>query len=1377
MKKLLLFFFVLFAAAATAQTITWDGSDSNLWNNPANWDLNILPTASHDVVIPSGSDVSLNVSATINSIWVQGAATLAFNNSLSVSDVSSFDSGATINWSAGSLTGGATVTNYGTINLLTTSNKQIIGAAVLNNQGAIVFLDSGDLYITDGVLNNQVAGIIDMRIDAGNLSYSGGGSHLLNNMGLIKRTASAGTAEIECLLHNTGTVAVESGTLQFSIHTMELDNGIYNVAAGTVLHWASTQIATGILSGLVDGEIRWTSTVNVPAAQSTTFNFTGTGAINWLQGTLGGSGTLTNESKIQLSSTSNKLIIGGTTLNNQELITFIDGGDLYIADATLNNMPDGTIDMQFLGGNLSYTGGGSHVLNNYGIIKKTGSATFAMIECELHNVGTIDVQTGNLSLNYAGIELSNGLYNISAGAFLSINNVTTVRGVLSGLIAGEIIWTSTINIPSNESATFGFTGVGTGNINWQQGSLGGGGTLTNNFTMRMTTTSNKQVIGATTLNNDGLFYFQSSGDLYISDGIVNNLAGGVIDLRTDEGNISYSGGGSHVLNNFGLIKKTTSAGNATIESVLHNYATLTVESGTMSFQVGPTYFHGGTYNVATGTTMEWRHPVVLDGTLNGLVNGDIVWLSTVSVSTAANLAFSGAGGINWAAGSLNGGGNLVNAFTLRLATTANKTIFGSSTLQNDALMVFTDSGDLYVSDGTLNNMAAGIIDMQADAGNLSYSGGGSHILNNFGLIKRTTTIGTASIESELHNMGTLSIQSGTLTLGINPIHLNGGIYDVSSGATLHWQGATTVSGVLEGQIDGQLLWTSDVFVPASAEFNFVGSGHINWNGGALNGGGVLTNNAHLELGTTTNKQITGSTTLNNGGIIAMVDSGDLFISNGTMNNLASGVIDLMTDAANISYSGGGTHTLNNYGLIKKSVGSGTSLIQSTTTNYGTIDVQSGTIGINTFPFLNDATGTIMGTGTIELPGAPLFSNQGTFAPGGSPGTLNVTGNYDSANSSVIAVDLGGLTQETQYDVMNISGNAVFNGDITINLGFAPSIGDSFTVVNVLGNISTCNLNPSETAVRESLVYTFGVMCVANDAVVLTVTDIKALPPTASEQEFCAGATVAYLEAEGDNLQWYAAPSGGTALASNVVLESGFYYVSQTVNGFESDRTEVEVTVNTTPAPSATAQSFTGSATVADLEATGTDLRWYDNAALSNPLAPSTPVATGTYYVTQTLNDCESEATAVSVTVNDQIYPFYVDSDGDGFGAGDLVNVPASDPDVAPEGYSLNNTDCDDADADAYQSADMYIDEDGDGYHSDNVDAVCYGAEVPEGYSLTTLGEDCDDTDANAWQSADVYVDMDGDGFHGEMIADYCYGSSLPQNYSTSTDGEDCDDSD
>ena len=147
--------------------------------------------------------------------------------------------------------------------------------------------------------------------------------------------------------------------------------------------------------------------------------------------------------------------------------------------------------------------------------------------------------------------------------------------------------------------------------------------------------------------------------------------------------------------------------------------------------------------------------------------------------------------------------------------------------------------------------------------------------------------------------------------------------------------------------------------------------------------------------------------------------------------------------------------------------------------------------------------------------------------------------------------------------------------------------------------------------------------------------INATPsaPNASAQSFCGSATVADLVPSGSSLTWYDVATAGSALTSGTALASGTYYVSQTTNGCEGPRTAVAVTVNGTALPTASAQTFCGPVTVASLVASGTLINWYNVAIGGAALAGSTSLTSGTYYVTQTLNGCESPRLSVAVTVN------------------------------------------------------------------------------------------------------------------------------------------------
>ena len=149
-----------------------------------------------------------------------------------------------------------------------------------------------------------------------------------------------------------------------------------------------------------------------------------------------------------------------------------------------------------------------------------------------------------------------------------------------------------------------------------------------------------------------------------------------------------------------------------------------------------------------------------------------------------------------------------------------------------------------------------------------------------------------------------------------------------------------------------------------------------------------------------------------------------------------------------------------------------------------------------------------------------------------------------------------------------------------------------------------------------------------------IVTVKPTPsaPIATDQSFCSAATVSNLVATGTNVQWFTSNTGGTALDPSTALTSGTYYASQTINGCESTRTIVNVSVNTTTNPTAADQTFCTSATVSNLIATGNNLQWYSAITGGAALDTTTALSDGTYYVSQTVNNCESTRTPVNVTI-------------------------------------------------------------------------------------------------------------------------------------------------
>jgi hypothetical protein len=93
-------------------------------------------------------------------------------------------------------------------------------------------------------------------------------------------------------------------------------------------------------------------------------------------------------------------------------------------------------------------------------------------------------------------------------------------------------------------------------------------------------------------------------------------------------------------------------------------------------------------------------------------------------------------------------------------------------------------------------------------------------------------------------------------------------------------------------------------------------------------------------------------------------------------------------------------------------------------------------------------GRIEGTATLNVSGL-TWTNNGTFAPGTSPGVLTVAGSY---TNDVLEAELAGSDPGTGYDRLAVSGNATLGGALRVTLGggFTPTVGNRYTVVTCGG---------------------------------------------------------------------------------------------------------------------------------------------------------------------------------------------------------------------------------------------------------------------------------------------------------------------------------------
>ncbi len=105
-----------------------------------------------------------------------------------------------------------------------------------------------------------------------------------------------------------------------------------------------------------------------------------------------------------------------------------------------------------------------------------------------------------------------------------------------------------------------------------------------------------------------------------------------------------------------------------------------------------------------------------------------------------------------------------------------------------------------------------------------------------------------------------------------------------------------------------------------------------------------------------------------------------------------------------------------------------------------------------------AGGVVDGVGTIT---ADVNNTGATLAPGASPGTLIINGNYMQGANGILQIELGGLTQGISYDLLSISGTATLDGTLDLILfgGFTESPGDRFNIIassSLINDFATIN---------------------------------------------------------------------------------------------------------------------------------------------------------------------------------------------------------------------------------------------------------------------------------------------------------------------------------
>jgi hypothetical protein len=269
--------------------------------------------------------------------------------------------------------------------------------------------------------------------------------------------------------------------------------------------------------------------------------------------------------------------------------------------------------------------------------------------------------------------------------------------------------------------------------------------------------------------------------------------------------------------------------------------------------------------------------------------------------------------------------------------------------------------------------------------------------------------------------------NGTLTVG------SGSKFDVNGNLT-NFSGTTLTGGTYN--VTGTLQFNNANIVTNAANITLTGASSQILNQSSGNGlANFATNNGGASFTVAGGRVLSTSAAFTNNGSLTITGSGSGFTTGGNLSNAGS-----LTIGTSSTFTLGGTAS-----TFTQTAG--------TTTDDGTLTLPSaGKMSVNG--------GSVFGNGTIS--GA--VASSGTITPGDSStatGILTDKGAYTQNPTGKLDISIGGTTAGKQYDVFNPT-TASLGGALNTTLinGFTPSIGQTFTIMNVsskpTGTFASCD---------------------------------------------------------------------------------------------------------------------------------------------------------------------------------------------------------------------------------------------------------------------------------------------------------------------------------
>jgi hypothetical protein len=1087
------------------------------WDNFENWDVGSVPTTDARVVINNYTpdNTSLGSSLQLYRLELSGG-TLTTSGMLITN----------LNFSGGTLSGGViNIPANGVVNLTGSSDKTLSVAALVNS--GMVIWNGGNIVASYGsaITNSGIFVIQSSGFFYNDAIY--GGSYPLPvfvNSGWLLKTVSNGETIVApdnggWTFYQNGTIDVENGALS--------SQSYFNVNGGAIFAGpGETRVdaGTAVLNGT--NTIQAGGTVELAGGTWGGKNvFTGPGTFVWSGGTLAGTNTIGVGANLAILGAGAKTLTHGKLVNAGNGVWTGAGAVNCSYGSLFEN--DGTFTVQ--NDSLFYTDGtygGSYpppVFVNNGSFTKTnstGTTDFnnASGGVAFNNHGSVTVQSGTLTLGGGGAS-ANDSFAVAAGSavdfyygsFFFNGNLTLLGGGTNRVNGATVTFnfgTNTIGAGSTFEIASGTvegtnTVAGVGTVNWSGGTIAAMLTLQANIACNLIGSADKTLTLGTLINNGTVIW--TGGNLVASSGsaITNNATFVLQNSGLFDNYGTYAGSyPPPVFVNNGLLQKTISNGETIISPnsggwVFYQNGTLDVENGALSSQ-SQFYVTGGAIFAGPGETRVDAGTIVINGT-NTIQAGGTVELAGGVWS--GNNIFTGPGTFVWSGGTLAGtntigvGANLAILGAGAKTLTHGKLVSAGNGVWTGAGAVNCSYGSLFENDGTFT--------VQNDS--LFYTDGtygGSYpppVFVNNGSFTKTNSTGTTDFNNAsggvaFNNHGSVTVQSGTLTLGGGGASANDS-FAVAAGSAVDFyygsfffNGNLTLLGGGTNRVNGatvtfnfgtNTIGAGSTFEIASGTVEgtntVAGVGTVNWSGGTIAAMLTLQANIACNLIGSADKTLTLGTLINNGTVIwtggnLVASSGSAITNNATFVLQNSGLFDNYGTYAG-SYP---PPVFVNNGLLQKTISNGETIISPNSGGWvfyqnGTLDVENGALSsqsqfyvtggaifagpgetrVDAGTIVINGTNTIQAGGTVELAGGVwsgnnIFTGPGTFVWSG--GTLAGTNTIGvGANLAILGAGAKTLT----HGKLVSAGNGVWTGAGAVNCSYGSLFENdgTFTVQN------------------------------------------------------------------------------------------------------------------------------------------------------------------------------------------------------------------------------------------------------------------------------------------------------------------------------------------